>query len=86
MFYGKGFRSAWYLLEKGDQLNEPGDTNPFPQAFIFLSGEGRARIGGKDLTVKLNEAYLIPPDTEHIIWNDREEPLTLIFLAWGEGA
>ena len=86
MFYAKGFRSAWYQLEKGDQLNEPGDTNPFPQAFIFLSGAGRARIGVDEIDIKLNEAYLIPPGTEHIVWNEHDEPLTLIFLAWGEGA
>lgn len=86
MFYDQGFRSAWYLLKEGDRLNEPGDTNPFPQAFVFLSGQGRARIGEDMVQVKAGEAYYIPPQSEHIVWNEREEPLTLIFLAWGEGA
>lgn len=86
MFYGKGFRSAWYQLSPGEKLNEPGDTNPFPQAFVFLSGQGKAQIGSKKITVQQNQAYFIPPHQEHIVWNDQEEALTLIFLAWGEGA
>jgi mannose-6-phosphate isomerase-like protein (cupin superfamily) len=86
LFYGQGFRSAWYQLEKGEQLNEPGETNPFPQSFIFLSGQGQAKFGEDNLMVEPNSAYLIPPETEHIIWNENDEPLTLLFLAWGEGA
>ncbi len=86
MFYDPGFRSAWYLLHQGERLNAPGDTNPYPQAFVFLSGEGRAKIGDHEITVRANEAYHIPPHTEHIVWNDREEPLTLLFMAWGAGA
>jgi hypothetical protein len=30
LYYHPGMRSAWYLLKKGERLNEPGDTNPFP--------------------------------------------------------
>jgi len=86
MFYDQGFRSAWYLLKEGERLNEPGDRNPFPQAFVFLSGKGRARIGKDMVNVQAGEAYYIPPQSEHIVWNEREEPLTLFFLAWGEGA
>ena len=86
MFYDPGFRSAWYLLRQGERLNAPGDTNPYPQAFVFLSGEGRAKIGEHEITVRANEAYHIPPHTEHIVWNDCAEPLTLLFMAWGEGA
>lgn len=86
MFYGEGFRSAWYMLREGERLNAPGDTNPFPQAFVFLSGEGRAKIGEATVDVGANEAYYIPPGAEHIVWNEKEEPLTLVFLAWGEGA
>lgn len=86
MFYGEGFRSAWYLLHQGERLNAPGDTNPFPQAFVFLSGEGRAQIGEDTVDVGANEAYYIPPGAEHMVWNEAEEPLTLVFLAWGKGA
>ncbi len=86
LFYQPGFRSAWYQVQKGEQLNEPGDTNPFPQAFVFISGEGWARIGEKTLAVRAGEAYFVPPGSDHIVWTDEEEPVTLLWLAWGEGA
>ena len=30
--------------------------------------------------------YYIPPGTEHIFWNEWDDPLIMIFIAWGEGA
>jgi mannose-6-phosphate isomerase-like protein (cupin superfamily) len=86
LFYGQGIRSAWYQINKGERLNEPGDTNPFPQAFIFVSGVGFAQIGTKTIPVRAGEAYNIPQGSEHMVWTESEEPLELIFLAWGEGA
>ena len=86
MFYHSGFRSAWYQLDRGQQLNGPGDTNPFPQALVFISGSGYAKFGESSQEVHAGEAYYIPPGSEHIVRNESDEPLNLIFLAWGEGA
>lgn len=90
IFYQKaediGVRSAWYQINKGEQVNEPGDTNSFPQYFIITKGQGFAKIGADTIPVKANEAYFIPPDHDHVLWNESEEPITFIFLAWGEGA
>jgi mannose-6-phosphate isomerase-like protein (cupin superfamily) len=86
LYYHPGFRSAWYLLKKGEKLNKPGDTNPFPQAFIFIEGEGFAKIGDKTIKVKAGESYYIPPNSDHVVWTESDKPLILIFLAWGEGA
>lgn len=86
MFYHSGFRSAWYQLEKGQNLNEPGDANPFQQAFVIISGHGYAKIGEYSLEVRAGEAYYIPPHSDHVLWNDDPEPLCLIYLAWGENA
>lgn len=81
-----GVRSAWYQINKGEQVNEPGDTNPFPQYFIVMQGRGYAKIGNDTIVVKKNEAYFIPPDHDHVFWNESEEPIIYIFLAWGKGA
>jgi len=81
-----GVRSAWYLIEKGDQINEKGDSNPFPQYFIITRGEGYAKIGNDTIDIKENESYYVAPGMEHIFWNESEKPIELIFLAWGEGA
>ncbi|WP_224484726.1 cupin domain-containing protein [Robertkochia aurantiaca] len=90
IFYQKtddiGVRSAWYQINKGEQVNEPGDTNPFPQYFIITQGEGYAKIGRDTINVKKNEAYYIPPHHDHVFWNENEEPIVYIFLAWGKGA
>lgn len=86
LYYHPGFRSAWYRIKKGERLNEPGDTNPFPQAFVFISGAGWARIGDRTVAVRAGESYYVPPGEEHVVWTESEEPLDLIFLAWGEGA
>jgi len=86
LYYHPGFRSAWYMLKKGEKLNEPGDTNPHPQAFVFIEGEGFAKIGDKTVPVKAGESYYIPPNSDHVVWTESEKPLVLIYLAWGKGA
>lgn len=86
LYYHPGLRSAWYLVKKGELLNEPGETNPFPQAFVFIEGEGFAKIGDKKIPVKANESYYIPPNIEHNVWTESDTPLVFIWFAWGEGA
>jgi len=86
LYYHPGFRSAWYLVKKGERLNEPGDTNPFPQAFVFIKGEGYAKIGEETVPVRAGEAYYIPPGSDHVVWTESDHHLELLFLAWGEGA
>lgn len=86
LFYGLGFRSAWYGLRKGERLNNPDDTNPFPQAFVFLAGSGMAQLGEITCAVRAGEVYHIPPGSVHMVWNENEQPLELLFLAWGDQA
>jgi mannose-6-phosphate isomerase-like protein (cupin superfamily) len=86
LYYGQGFRSAWYMVKKGQRLNEPGDTNPFPQAFVIISGDGMAKIGDSTIKVSAGESYYIPPGSDHVLWTESEDGITLIWLGWGEGA
>lgn len=86
LYYYPGFRSSWYLLKKGERPNQPGDTNIFPQAVIFIEGKGFAKIGDKTIEAKGGESYYIPPDSDHVVWAEGDEPLILIWLAWGKGA
>jgi mannose-6-phosphate isomerase-like protein (cupin superfamily) len=86
LFADVGFRSAWYLLRPGDRLNGPGDTNPFPQAFVIVSGSGTAQIGDVAHRLQANEAYYVPPGTQHTVRPSPDEELTLVWMAWGEGA
>jgi mannose-6-phosphate isomerase-like protein (cupin superfamily) len=86
LYYAPGFRSAWYMVEKGQRLNEPGDTDPFPQAFVIISGEGLGKIGEETIEIRGGESYYVPPGSDHVIWTEGEEPLVLIWFGWGEGA
>ncbi|NBG87870.1 cupin domain-containing protein [Isachenkonia alkalipeptolytica] len=86
LYYNPGFRSAWYMVKKGEQMNEPGDTDPFHQAIIVIEGKGYAKIGNKSVEIEKNESYYIPPKGDQVVWNDSEEPLVLIWLAWGDEA
>jgi mannose-6-phosphate isomerase-like protein (cupin superfamily) len=86
LFYHEGFRSAWYTIAPGQRLNEPGDTNPFDQAMVILSGSGQATFGQEVFRIEANRAYHIPAGSDHVIDNDTDEPITLIFLAYGPGA
>ena len=86
LYYAAGFRSAWYLVKDGQHLNEPGDTNPYPQAFVIISGRGRAKIGDAEVEVCAGESYYIPPDSEHVLWAAPGESLEVIWFGWGEGA
>lgn len=84
LYYDKGFRSSWFLVKKGDQLNEPNDTNNFPQAFIVTSGEGFLDMGKGKMLVEEGKSYFIPPESQHVITTKGQ--MTLIWLAWGENA
>lgn len=78
--------NTWYLISKGQQVNGPGDTNPFPQYFFITKGHGYGKNGNNTIEVKANESYYIAPGLEHIFWIKVKEALELIFLAWGKGA
>jgi mannose-6-phosphate isomerase-like protein (cupin superfamily) len=86
LYYAEGFRSAWYKVKHGQRLNEPGDTNPYPQAFVIVSGKGRAKIGDTEVEVQAGESYFIPSNSDHVLWPDKGEELVIVWLAWGEGA
>jgi mannose-6-phosphate isomerase-like protein (cupin superfamily) len=86
LYYAEGFRSAWYKVKPGQHLNEPGDTNPYPQAFIIISGRGHAKIGDSEVEVQAGESYYIPPHSDHVLWPQDDQELVIIWLAWGQGA
>ena len=45
-----------------------------------------AKISEISIDVMSGEAFYIPPQSEHLLWNDDPESLCLIYLAWGENA
>ncbi len=86
LFYHLGMRSAWYMVKKGERMSEIGDTNPFDQGIVIISGQGKGKIGEDIISLKPNHAYHIPKNSDHVVWNEEETPLVLIWFAWGKGA
>ncbi|HEY4789597.1 MAG TPA: cupin domain-containing protein [Bacteroidales bacterium] len=90
IFYQKdneiGVRSAWYQINKGQCVNEGGNSNPFPQYIIIIGGTAKAIIGSDTLVIRKGEAYFIAPNQRHTFWNVNEEPCQAIWIAWGKGA
>lgn len=87
-YYQPGFRSGWFSIKKGHHVNaDPRSrTNPFPSMMVFTEGEGRARIGGRDINVSKGEALFVPPGVSHEFFNENDAPLQGVLLMFGEGA
>lgn len=87
-YYQKGFRSAWFLISKGQYVNadEKSRTNPFPTLFIMTQGRAMSRIGGVEKEFKKGETVYIGPGVSHEFWNDNDEPAEGIVVMFGEGA
>lgn len=87
-YYAKGLRTAWCQVKKGMVINkeERDQVNPFPTLFICTRGEGKAKLGGKVMTVKKGMMAYIPAGMPHTVWNEKEEPLEGILIMFGEGA
>jgi len=86
LFYHPGFRSAWYSIRSGETLGGQGDTTPYPQSFVVMSGRGRMRIGARWVDVDPGEAIYVPPGTMHAVESRGGDELQVLWMAWGDGA
>ena len=80
LVYWKGLRFAWYHVPAGSTLNEAGEKDPWPQAFVVLSGSGSFLMEGEDLALESNTVYYIPRNSLHQI--RAETDAQLLWIAW----
>ena len=84
--YGHGIRSAYYSIEKGDQINED-EQDPWNQVFTVLSGTGTAVIDDEEVELEKNMSVHVPPNTAHIVKKEEgSDELELLWIAYGEQA
>ncbi len=84
--YGHGIRSAYYTIQKGEQINED-ELDPWNQIFTVVDGSGKALVDGEEIDLEKNMSVHVPPKTEHIVKKeDGEDDLELIWIAYGEKA
>ncbi|MEA2475121.1 MAG: hypothetical protein QOE06_3036 [Thermoleophilaceae bacterium] len=48
------------------------------EIYFFTSGAGRMRLGEEEREVASGDCVVIPPGTEHKLWNPGPEPLVLL--------
>jgi mannose-6-phosphate isomerase-like protein (cupin superfamily) len=48
------------------------------EIYFFTSGSGRMRLGDEEREVRGGDCVVIPPGTEHKLWNTGSEPLVLL--------
>lgn len=78
--YWKGLRLAWYHVPVGSVLNEAGEKDPWPQAFVVLDGSGSFLLEDEKLELAANTVYYIPRNSLHQI--KAEKDVHLLWIAW----
>ncbi|OQA00370.1 MAG: glucose-6-phosphate isomerase [Planctomycetes bacterium ADurb.Bin401] len=73
-----GLHAGRVYLEPGGQCGRH-STGQKEEMLVFLSGKGQALIEKKILPVGAGKIAYIPPNTEHNIVNNSNEPLSYIF-------
>lgn len=80
LVYWNGIRYAWYLVKKGETLNESGESDPYPQVLTVVNGKGTVIIGKEIIEVSSKTVIYIPTNTIHQI--TAHEDLELMWMAW----
>jgi len=87
-YYQQGLRSGWFLIEKGQHVNEDprSQVNEFPTLLVVTEGTLRCRLGGKERVLHGGETVYIGAGVTHEFWNDQDDPAEGIIIMFGEGA
>jgi mannose-6-phosphate isomerase-like protein (cupin superfamily) len=80
LVYHDDLRYAWYIVKKGEILNEAGEADPYPQVVVVLKGEGVMLIGDEKLDLEPQMVVYIPKDVLHQI--EASEDVEILWLAW----
>jgi mannose-6-phosphate isomerase-like protein (cupin superfamily) len=48
------------------------------ELYFFTAGVGRIRVGDEEREIRAGDCVVLPPGTEHKLWNTGNEPLQLL--------
>ena len=87
-YYDKDFRSAVFHVPAGlGREQAPTLTVPFKRMVLVIAGSGEGVMGDEKFTMKAGEMVLSPPNIPVTFWNaSDEEPLSFVWVMWGDGA
>ena len=80
LVYWKGLRYAWYHIPAENILNEDGEQDPWPQAFVVLKGSGKVYVSDEILEIQPETVYYIPRNCTHQV--HAEKAIELLWIAW----
>jgi mannose-6-phosphate isomerase-like protein (cupin superfamily) len=88
--YAPGLRTLWAGLAPGDhanadardQVNEDFDT----LVIVMKAGSARARIDGREIPLKDEQALKLPAGVSHEFWNPGPKPAEFLLVMFGPGA
>jgi len=80
LVYWDGVRFAWYVVKEGEVLNEAGERDPYPQAFVILRGRGSFILDDVEIELGPKTTIYVPCNSVHQI--RAEEDVEAIWLAW----
>ena len=78
--YWDGLRAAWYVVKKGEAMNEEGERDPYPQAVVVLKGKGIFVLDEAEMDLRPSTVIYVPPNSLHQM--KVEEDVEAIWIAW----
>ncbi|MBX2827507.1 MAG: cupin domain-containing protein [Flavobacteriaceae bacterium] len=87
-YYEKGLRTAWYKILPGERVRDDAreQAAPFPMMGITIKGTIEGIVDGERVTVSEGNTVFIPANVAHKWWNDKDEPVEVVLIMFGEGA
>lgn len=80
LVYWDGIKYAWYHIGAGEVLNQEGEKDPYPQAFMIIKGKGVLKLEAESIVLETGKVYYIPPKSLHKV--HAETDIEMTWLAW----
>ncbi|MEL6672847.1 MAG: cupin domain-containing protein [Bacteroidota bacterium] len=87
-YYEKGLRTAWYRILPGERVRDDAreQAAPFPMLVVTIKGTIEGEVDGERVTVSEGNTVFIPANVAHKWWNEKDQPVEVVLIMFGEGA
>lgn len=87
-YYEMGLRTAWSRVDPGGRVrDDPREmAMPFPMLIIGVRGTAEGEVDGHRVSLPAGNAVFVPPNVNHLWWNDTDEAAEAILVMFGDGA
>ncbi len=87
-YYEKGLRAAWYRILPGERVRDDAreQAAPFPMMAVTIKGSAEGEVNGERVSISEGNTVFLPANVNHKWWNEKDEPVEIILIMFGEGA